>query len=78
LVEHERKCLETVTYVCGECHEDVLVKVRIEHRRSTCMERVIECSNDCVRNLSLFCPILFTLLTFDTFIYFQYRLLSVK
>jgi hypothetical protein len=31
-----------------------------------------------VRNFSSFCPILFTLLNFDTHYWFQYRLLSVK
>jgi hypothetical protein len=31
-----------------------------------------------VRNVSLLCPILFILLTFDTYVCFQYRLLSVQ
>jgi hypothetical protein len=31
-----------------------------------------------VRSFSLFCPILFILLTFDTYNCFQYRLFSVK
>jgi hypothetical protein len=31
-----------------------------------------------VRNFSSFCPILLTLLTFDTYLYFQYRPLFVK
>ena len=41
-------------------------------------ESDIRDSSPTVRNFSSFCPILFMILTFDTYYCFQYRLLSVR
>ena len=47
LVQHELICMKTVTYECEQCHDQVLVRIKIKHRKTECMERIIYCGNDC-------------------------------